>query len=147
MVGWGFAFKKGFILWLWCILWVIVGALIFTIISMGSLLPFVDVILNPTPEALTPEALVGTMGQIIIGVIAGIFIGSLVAFIGVFASVVKVVTDAVEEQARKRSPAEAVRQPTVPTAPSIAQYCPNCGRQIVDPSVVYCPDCGTKITE
>lgn len=147
MVGWGFAFKKGFILWLWCILWVIVGALIFAIISGASLLPFVDVILNPTPEAFTPETLARTMPPIIIGVIAGIFIGSLIAVIGVFASLVKVVTDAVEEQTRKRSLAESVREPTVPTPPSVAQFCPNCGRQIVDPSVVYCPDCGAKITE
>ena len=37
--------------------------------------------------------------------------------------------------------------PTVPTPPSNAQFCHNCGRQMVDSSVVYCPDCGVKITE
>lgn len=147
MVRWSFAFKKGFILWLWCILWVIVGVLVFAIISIGSLSPLVHLILNPTPEALTLEALVSTLPQLIIGIVAGIIAGSFIAVIGMFASVVKVVSDAVEEQMRKGSLAEAVRKPTVPTPTSIAQYCPNCGRQIVDPSVVYCPDCGVKITE
>lgn len=148
MVSWGFAFKKGFILWLWCILWVIVGSLIFGVIGVGSLLPLVDVILNPTPEKLAPEALAGAMLPTIIGVIVGIFICSFIALIGVFASIVKVVTDAVEEQPLKRTLAEVpIERPTVPTPPSVAQYCPNCRRQIVDPSIVFCPDCGAKITE
>lgn len=147
MVGWGFAFKKGVILWLWCILWVIVGTLVFVIISVGSSSLLIPLILNPTPESLTPEALLNTMPQVIIGIVAGILASSFIAVIGMFASIVKVVGDAVGEQMRKESLAEAVREPTAPTPASITQYCPNCRRQIVDPSVVYCPDCGVKITE
>lgn len=71
----------------------------------------------------------------------------MIGVIGMFASVVKVVTDAVEEQMRKRTPPEVVREPTVSPAPSVVQSCPNCGRQIVDPSVIYCPECGAKITK
>ncbi len=147
MVGWGFAFKRGFILWLWCILWGIVGVVVFLIISIGSISPLVALILNPTPETLTPEALASTVPQLIIGTVAGILAGSFIAVIGAFASIVKVVGDAVEERIRRRSLAEAVREPTIPTPRSTTQYCPNCGRQIIDLSVVYCPDCGVKITE
>ena len=147
VAGWGFAFKKGLIIWLFCILWLIVGAVVFIIISMGSLLPFVNVMLNPTPETFVPEAFIETMPRMIIVVLAGSFIGSLIAVIGIFTSIVKVITDAVEEQTHKRNLAEAVREPPVPAPPSIANYCPNCGRQIGDPSVVYCPDCGAKVTE
>lgn len=130
MVGWGFAFKKGFILLLWCILWAIVGALIFVIIGIGSLLPLVDVILNPTAEALTPEALARIMPPLAIGVIVGVIIGSLIPVIGVFASLVKVVTDAVEEQKRMRADA------------SLA--CPDCGAEI-RPEMVHCSKCGRKL--
>lgn len=145
MVSWGTAFKKGLKLWLLCMLWIGVGVLIVAIISGVSVLAFINVIQNP-PQ--TFEAFIGSMLPIIVGVIVGIIIGSLIAVVGVFASIVKVVTDAVEEQTLKRSLAEVpVRRPTVPTPPSVAQYCPNCGGQIVDPSVVYCPDCGAKITE
>lgn len=145
MVGWGTAFKKGFKLWLLCDLWIGVGALIAAIISGGSMLAFMNLMQNP-PQ--TYGAFIGSILPLIIGVIAGVIIGSLIAVIGVFASIIKVVTDAVEEQTLKRGLAEVpATRPTVPTPPSAAQYCPNCGRQIVDPSVVYCPDCGTKITE
>lgn len=152
MVSWWFAFKKGFKLWLLFDLWIGVGLLIVAIaiiigaMSVSSVVT--DVILTP-PES--PEALIETIKSIIptiAGVIAGVIIGPLLAALGCFASIVKVVTDGVEEQALKRSLAEApARRPTAPTSPSAAQYCPNCGRHIVDPSVVYCPDCGAKITE
>jgi hypothetical protein len=69
MVGWGFAFKKGVVLWLWCILWVIVGVVIFVAISIGSVLLLADVLLNPTSEALAPEAFARTLSQMIIGLL------------------------------------------------------------------------------
>ena len=143
MVSWGTAFKKSFKLWAWCLVWVGVGALVIAIISGVSLLAFRDVLFNPPS---TFGEFIETSVPLFIGIIAGFIVGSLIAVIGVFASIVKVVTDAVEEQTLKRSLAEVpVRRPTVPMPPSAAQYCPNCGRQIVDPSVVYCPDCGQRL--
>lgn len=152
MVSWWFAFKKGFKLWLLFDLWIGVGLLIVAIaiiIGAMSVAPLVTDVMQTPPES--PEALIETIKSMIpamAGIIAGVIIGPLLAALGCFASIVKVVTDAVEERALKRSLAEVpATRPTVPAPPSAAQYCPNCGRQIVDPSVVYCPDCGAKITE
>lgn len=152
MVSWWFAFKKGFKLWLLFDLWIGVGLLIVAIaiiIGATSVAPLVTDVMQTPPES--PEALIESIKNMIpaiAGIIAGVIIGPLLAALGCFASIVKVVTDAVEERALKRSLAEVpVRRPTVPVPPSAAQCCPNCGRQIVDPAVVYCPDCGAKITE
>ncbi len=92
MTSWGFAFRKGLIIWLWSILWGIIGAIIGAIISGGSLM---TMFMDPT-ALLSPTAMAGAM----LGMLAGIFIGSLIALIGMYAAMVKIITEAVEELKR-----------------------------------------------
>jgi hypothetical protein len=83
MVSWGYAFKRGIILWLWMILWGIVGGIIALAIGGGSLVAY---ILNPS----------GTMGAgAMLGVFAGVIIGSLIATIGGYASMVKIILESI----------------------------------------------------
>ncbi|MFQ6064455.1 MAG: hypothetical protein ACE5L6_03165 [Candidatus Bathyarchaeia archaeon] len=89
MTEWGFAFKKGFIIFLWSIVWGIVGGIIGAILSGGALFAVIT-----NPAAITdPTAMAGAM----MGIFAGVLIGSLIASIGVFASMVKIITEAAEE--------------------------------------------------
>ena len=89
MTSWGFAFRKGLVIWLWSIVWGIIGAIIGIVISGGSLFA---IIMDPT--ALTSPS---TMAGAMLGMFAGIFIGSLIAMIGMYAAMVKIITEAVEE--------------------------------------------------
>jgi hypothetical protein len=81
MVSWGYAFKRGLIIWLWTILWGIVGGIVALAISGGSLFAYIS---NPSE----------TMGAgTVLGIIAGIIIGSLIALIGGYAAMVKIILD------------------------------------------------------
>jgi hypothetical protein len=86
MVSWGYAFKRGFIIWLWILLWGIIGGVIALAISGGSLLAYVS---NPTSEGFT-----GSM----VGVFAGVIIGALIASIGGYATIVKIILDSTEQK-------------------------------------------------
>jgi len=81
MVSWGYAFQRGLIIWLWTILWDIVGIIVAFVISGGSVFAL---FLNPS-EGLT--------GGAVLGVIAGAIIGSLIAAIGSYATIVKIILD------------------------------------------------------
>ena len=91
MVSWGFAFKKGLIIFLWSIVWGIAGMVIATIISGGAVFML---IMDPT--AVTGPAVVGSL----LGIFAGILIGVLVASIGNYATIVKITLESVEETKR-----------------------------------------------
>lgn len=86
MVSWGYAFKRGAIIWLWSILWGIVGGIIALIISGGSLLAVVS---NPSDSTTWAGAMAG--------VFAGVIIGALIASIGGFATIVKIVLESADE--------------------------------------------------
>jgi uncharacterized membrane protein len=93
MVSWGYAFKRGLIIWLWTILWGIVGGIIALIISGGSLFAIVA---NPSDSS--------TWAGAMIGVFAGVLIGSLIASIGSFATIVKIVLESAEEKQKPPPP-------------------------------------------
>lgn len=93
MVSWGYAFKRGLIIWLWTILWGIVGGIIALIISGGSLFAIVA---NPSDSSTWTGAM--------IGVFAGVLIGSLIAAIGSFATIVKIVLESAEEKQKPPPP-------------------------------------------
>lgn len=88
MVSWGFAFKKGLIIFLWNILWAIVGGVIGLIISGGSLFAAMPALMSGDTSVVE-----GAM----IGIFAGMIIGSLIASIGVYATIVKITLESVKE--------------------------------------------------
>jgi len=89
MVSWGTAFKKGFVIWLWSIVWLIVSSIIAIAISGGSLFVFLT---NPTET---------TFWASIAGIGIGIFIGMLLYTVLLFATVVKISIEGAIEEAKK----------------------------------------------
>ncbi len=85
MVSWTYAFKRGLIVWLWTILWAIIGGVIALAISGGSLLALIT---NPTG---------GVAAGAMVGIFAGIFVGALVSSIGNYATLVKIILESKEE--------------------------------------------------
>ncbi len=85
MVSWGYAFRRGAVIWLWTIVWGIVGFVISMVISGGSILVLIT---NPT----SPPA------GAIVGIFAGIIIGILVSSIGNYATMVKIILESAERQ-------------------------------------------------
>jgi len=81
MVSWGYAFKRGAVIWLWTILWGIIGGIVALLISGGSLLTYLS---NPSA---------GLAAGAVLGVFAGVLIGVLIALIGGYAAIVKVILD------------------------------------------------------
>lgn len=86
MVSWGYAFRRGLVIWLWTILWGIIGGVIALVISGGSLLALIT---NPTGPVAAGA---------IAGMFAGVFIGGLVASIGNYATMVKIILESEETQ-------------------------------------------------
>ncbi len=86
MVSWGFAFRRGIVIWLWTILWGIIGAVIAIAISGGSVFAL---ILNPTG---------GVAAGAVVGIFVGIFVGALISSIGNYATLVKVILESEEER-------------------------------------------------
>ena len=66
MVSWGFAFKKGLIIFLWGILWAIVGGVIGLVISGGSLFAAMPALMSGDTTAI---------GGAMVGIFAGMIIG------------------------------------------------------------------------
>jgi len=89
MVSWTYAFKRGFIIWLWSIVWGIVGGIVALVLSGGSLL-----VLITNPSAYTNA---GSWVAAFVGMFLGILIGALIATIGNYAAIVKIVLESVEE--------------------------------------------------
>jgi len=83
MVSWGFAFGRALVIWLWCIVWTIVGIMIAVIVTGGSLL---SILVNPSGFLANP-------GPALVGIVLGIVIGELVTTLGILATIVKVSVD------------------------------------------------------
>ncbi len=81
MTSWTYAFRRGLIIWLWTILWDIIGGIIALVISGGSILALIT---NPTGSIAAGASA---------GIIIGIIIGFLVASIGSYATIVKIVLE------------------------------------------------------
>jgi hypothetical protein len=84
-----YAFKRGAIVWLWSLLWGVVGTVIALAMSGGSI---VALILNPPSATST-----WSFGAAFVGMFAGILVGSLVAAIGNYATIVKITLESVEQ--------------------------------------------------
>ncbi len=88
MVNWGFAFRKGFAIWLWSILWNIVGFIIVLVVTGGALL---SVLSNPNAFASNPAATIVTL-------ILGFVISSIFTSVAVNATIVKIAVEASQQQ-------------------------------------------------
>jgi len=91
MVGWGFAFGRGVVIFLWTIVWAIVAGIIAVLITGGTL---AAVIRDPTAVAANPIGILAAFSL-------GIFLAVFIATIGVYASIVKVSVDGALSQLEK----------------------------------------------
>ncbi len=140
MVGWGFAFGRGFVVLLWTIVWAIVGAIVAVVISGGTLAAFAS---NPTAIATNPVAFIGSF-------FLGFFLAAFVAIVGMYASIVKVAVDGAVKQIEnsgygvRPTAASFGTQPTLTTGPNpVIKYCRSCGTSVPMGSV-KCPSCGAS---
>jgi len=95
MVSWGFAFKKGFIIFLWSIVWIIVGSIIGSIIGGAALLGTLM-----TEMAKTEP----NFGNIMAGfglAMVGFAIGGIISTILVYATILKITMESTLEEAKK----------------------------------------------
>lgn len=142
MVGWGFAFGRGIVIFLWTIVWAIVAGIIAVVITGGTLITAFS---NPTAIASNPTAFLSAF-------LLGFFLSAFIAIIGFYATVVKVTVDGTISQLEKsgmigRSSFSMGVQPTLtapPSAPMLKKYCPNCGNSIPG-GTIKCPSCGAAI--
>jgi len=81
MVSWMYAFKRGLIIWLWTIVWGIIGGIVAIAVSGGSLIAYLS---NPSG---------GLAAGAVLGIVAGIIIGVLISLIGGYAAIVKIILD------------------------------------------------------
>lgn len=140
MVGWGFAFGRGFVIFLWTIVWGIVAGIVAVLISGGA---FATAFSNPAGLASNPTAFLGAF-------LLAIFLGVFIALIGFYATVVKVTVDGTLRELEKSgllsrgSSYPMGPQPTLTAPPMLKKYCPNCGNSIPG-GTVKCPSCGATI--
>jgi hypothetical protein len=143
MVGWGFAFGRGFVVLLWSIVWAIVGGIIAVVITGGTL---AAVIRDPTAVAANPTGILG-------GFFLGIFLSVFIAIIGLYASIVKVAVDGALSQLEKSGQysrgsysmgsQSMGSQPTL-VAPAMRKFCANCGNALPG-GTAKCPNCGATM--
>ncbi len=86
MVSWGYAFRRGLIIWLWTILWAIIGGVVAIAISGGSILALIS---NPTA---------GVAAGAVAGIFIGVIIGYLVMAISNYATIVKIILESEQKQ-------------------------------------------------
>src|SRR5437870_13331343 len=87
MVGWGFAFGRGFVVLLWSIVWAVVAGIVGVLVIGGSLSSLVS---NPTAVTSKPT---GFITGFLAAPFLGIFLIIFIADIGLYAPIVKVVVD------------------------------------------------------
>ncbi len=143
MVGWGFAFGRGFVVLLWSIVWAIVGGIIAVVITGGTL---AAVIRDPTTVAANPTSILG-------GFFLGIFLSVFIAIIGLYASIVKVAVDGALSQLEKSgqysrgsysmASQSMGSQPTL-VAPAMRKFCANCGNALPG-GTAKCSNCGATL--
>ena len=139
MVGWGFAFGRGFVIFLWTIVWGIIAGIVAVLITGGALATAFS---NPTSLASNPTAFLGAF-------LLAFFLSAFIALIGFYATVVKVTVDGTISQLEKsgllsRSSYSMGTQPTMTAPPMLKKYCPNCGSSIPG-GTLKCPSCGANV--
>src|SRR5437660_6532430 len=95
MVGWGFAFGRGFVVLLWSIVWAIVAGIVGVLVIGGSLSSLVS---NPTAVTSNPS---GFITGFLAASFLGIFLLIFIAVIGLYATIVKVDLDGARSQPEK----------------------------------------------
>jgi len=95
MVGWGFAFGRGFVVLLWSIVWAIVAGIVGVLVIGGSLSRLVS---NPTAVTSNPT---GFITGFLAASFLGIFLIIFIAVIGLYATIVKVAVDGALSQLEK----------------------------------------------
>ena len=142
MVGWGFAFGRGFVILLWSIVWAIVAGIIAVLVTGGTLASIAS---NPTGFESNPTAFLGLLGTFFLGIFLGVF----VAVVGLYASIVKVTVDGALSQLEKSGRLDRLAsplgiQPTLTSPSAGRKFCPNCGTTLPG-GVTRCPSCGAAI--
>jgi hypothetical protein len=147
MVGWGFAFGRGFVVLLWSIIWAIVAGIIGVLIIGGSL---ASVISNPTAVASNPT---GFVTGFLAASFLGIFLVIFIAVIGLYATIVKVAVDGALSQLEKSGQysrgsystgsQSMGSQPTL-VAPAMRKFCANCGTALPG-GTAKCPGGGAGL--
>lgn len=122
MVSWSFAFRRGSIIFLWVLLWVVIGIVIimaFSIPMIVSLLSYgasnILNLQNPTGIAL-PSVPLADIGLTVLGDVIGI----LVISIGIYSTIFKITLD----EAEKRIAVMTERMNGPPAPPPYQQHSP-----------------------
>jgi|SRR5207253_4739410 len=141
MVGWGFAFGRGFVVLLWSIVWAIVAGIVGVLVIGGSLSSLVS---NPTSVTSNPT---GFVTAFLAASFLGIFLIIFIAVIGLYATIVKVAVDGALSQLEKsgqynRGSYSIGSQPTL-VAPATRKFCANCGTALPG-GTTKCPNCGAS---
>jgi uncharacterized membrane protein required for colicin V production len=111
MVHWSFAFKRGAVVFLWVLLWSIIG----WIIAIAFSLPFIYSIINYATSYLQNPSSTPQMGALYANVglaIVGGIIGALVTTIGTYATIIKITLEAAEK--KMAMPAQTPAAPQQP---------------------------------
>ncbi len=147
MVGWGFAFGRGFIVLLWSIVWAIVAGIVGVLIIGGSL---ASVVSNPAAVASNPT---GFLTGFLAASFLGIFLIIFIAVIGLYATIVKVAVDGALSQLEKSGQysrgsystgSQSIgSQPTL-VAPAMRKFCANCGTALPG-GMSKCTNCGAAL--
>ena len=147
MVGWGFAFGRGFVVLLWSIVWAIVAGIVGVLIIGGSLASLTS---NPTAIASNPT---GFITGFLAASFLGIFLIIFIAVIGLYATIVKVAVDGALSQLEKSGQYSRESystgsqsmgsQPTL-VAPATRKFCANCGTALPG-GTAKCPNCGASL--
>jgi hypothetical protein len=147
MVGWGFAFGRGFVVLLWSIVWAIVAGIVGVLIIGGSLSSLVS---NPTAVTSNPT---GFITGFLAASFLGIFLIIFIAVIGLYATIVKVAVDGALSQLEKSGQynrgsystgsQSMGSQPTL-VAPAMRKFCANCGNALPG-GMAKCSNCGATL--
>lgn len=145
MVGWGFAFGRGFVVLLWSIVWAIIAGIIGVLVIGGSLTRLAS---DPTAIASNPT---GLIAGFLAASFLGIFLIIFISVIGLYATIVKVAVDGALSQLEKSgqynrpsyAAASMGSQPTL-VAPAMRKFCANCGNALVG-GTAKCSNCGASI--
>ncbi len=145
MVGWGFAFGRGFVVLLWSIVWAIVAGIIGVLVIGGSLSSLVS---NPTAVTSNPT---GFITGFLAASFLGIFLIIFISVIGLYATIVKVAVDGALSQLEKSgqynrssyTAASIGSQPTM-VAPAMRKFCANCGNALPG-GTAKCSNCGATL--
>ena len=145
MVGWGFAFGRGFVVLLWSIVWAIVAGIVGVLVIGGSLSSLVS---NPTAVTSNPS---GFITGFLAASFLGIFLIIFIAVIGLYATIVKVAVDGALSQLEKSgqykggsySGGSIGSQPTL-VAPAMRKFCANCGNALPG-GMAKCSNCGATL--